>query len=269
MIVTLPEYRLSFQLMIYSSVHRSQFDVTKRFLVAHNWINTNVRNILDESDAILHPKYQLIYTVGKQLPPDGNDLRWLVIQSLLKRVPFHMKRLQAELGDEAIEFDHEYLKKCNIFGSAQVNSRSDVFTSCRILDENLVFPRLKAALSNDFLNGQLDIVFQEPNTAMKEGLKIALYQDPDKVDPKYLLTLLAAFTEREQNIIFILCGYLRLEVLKLTLMKRWRVNYGVDPNGERLMAIPFKAKDVAAKRTEFGHPDVAICFTHLAYYYSG
>ncbi|KAG4070074.1 hypothetical protein HA402_013734 [Bradysia odoriphaga] len=268
-IVTLPEYRLSFQLMMYNSVPKREFDVTRRFLVAHDWINTNVRNILDESDAILHPKYQLIYSVGKQLPPDGNDLRWLVIQSLLKRVPFHMKQLQDELGDEAIEFDREYLKKCNIFGGTQVNSRPDVFTSCRILDGHLVFPRLNEALTNDFLNGQLDIVFQEPITALKESLKVAFFEDPEKVDPKYLEALLAPFSERERNIVLILCGYLRLEVLKLTLMKRWRVSYGVEPNGERLMAIPFKAKDVAAKRTEFGHPDVAICFTHLSYYYSG
>lgn len=35
------------------------------------------------------------------------------------------------------------------------------------------------------------------------------------------------------------------------------------------MAIPFKAKDVAAEMTEFGHPDVAICLTQLSYYYSG
>jgi hypothetical protein len=35
------------------------------------------------------------------------------------------------------------------------------------------------------------------------------------------------------------------------------------------MAVPFRAKDVAADRTEFGHPDVAIVLTQLSYYYSG
>lgn len=35
------------------------------------------------------------------------------------------------------------------------------------------------------------------------------------------------------------------------------------------MAVPFRAKDVAAERAEFGHPDVAIVFTVLSYYYSG
>ena len=36
----------------------------------------------------------------------------------------------------------------------------------------------------------------------------------------------------------------------------------------RLMAVPFRAKDVAADRTEFGHPDVALVLTQLSYYYS-
>jgi len=35
------------------------------------------------------------------------------------------------------------------------------------------------------------------------------------------------------------------------------------------MAVPFRAKDVATDRTEFGHPDVAILLSQLSYYYSG
>ena len=35
------------------------------------------------------------------------------------------------------------------------------------------------------------------------------------------------------------------------------------------MAVPFRAKDVAADNTEFGHPDIAIGLTQLFYYYDG
>lgn len=72
-----------------------------------------------------------------------------------------------------------------------------------------------------------------------------------------------------QDTILILAGLLKYEVLRVVLSKRWRVNYGVFDKGHRKMAIPFKAKDVAAEMTEFGQPDVAIAFTHLSYYYSG
>ncbi|CAF4557907.1 unnamed protein product, partial [Rotaria magnacalcarata] len=66
-------------------------------------------------------------------------------------------------------------------------------------------------------------------------------------------------------------GLLSSEVLFVTLKKRYRVNFGVNPNPKfnRLMAVPFRAKDVAAENTEFGHPDVGLVLTQISYYYSG
>ena len=60
-------------------------------------------------------------------------------------------------------------------------------------------------------------------------------------------------------------------MLYAALKRRYRVNFGVNYNSklDRLMAVPFRAKDVAADNTEFGHPDVAILLTQLSYYYSG
>lgn len=65
-VLTKPEYRLSFQLKMYESIQISNVDMSKSILEVLKWLNENVRNILDESDAILQPKYQLIYTVGNQ-----------------------------------------------------------------------------------------------------------------------------------------------------------------------------------------------------------
>lgn len=265
-ILTLPEYRLSFQLKIYESIRKGHINIAKSFLHVHKWINTNVRNILDESDAILQPKYQLIYTVGNQLSPDGGFERWFVTQALLKRVPVHMKALYKKYGKDKIEFDDEYIKKGCVFGASKVNYRSDVFTPCRILDET-IFGDLKAALVEEFLNGKLQIAFSV-DSSMKNDLDCVLTQK--EVDKKTLM-MIENFPLKERNTIMILSGLLRFEVLKLVLTKRWRVSYGVDKTqkGKRKMAIPFKAKDVAAEMTEFGHPDAAICFTQLSYYYSG
>ena len=74
------------------------------------------------------------------------------------------------------------------------------------------------------------------------------------------------------NLFLIIRGLLSSEVMLLVaLKKRYRVNYGVNPSASfnRLMAVPFRAKDVVADRTEFGHPDVALVLTQLSYYYSG
>lgn len=276
-ILTLPEYRLSFQLKMYELIQSQHIQnekytkdeiikIAQSMLEVHKWMNKNVRNILDESDAILQPKYQLIYTVGNQLYPDGRSLRWLVTQAVLKHVPDHMRRLYVEYGKDKIEFDENYVKNGNVVGWPKVSFRSDVFTPCRILDEN-VFHALKSALIEDFLEGRLDLDFNDISASKKEKLKHILTEKA--IDRETFLKIKGKLTEHDLNTILILSGLLRFEILKLTLTKRWRVHYGVNVNGRRKMAIPFKAKGVAAEMTEFGHPDVAVCFTQMSYYYSG
>lgn len=265
-ILTLPEYRLSFQLKIYESVCKGDFSQANHFLAAHKWINKYIRSILDESDAILHAKYQLIYTIGNQMPLDGGSSRWTVIQALFKRIPHHMKMLYEKHGNEKIEFDKNYLKNRQLYGADKVSYRSDVFTPCRILDES-IYSELKDALVNDFVDGKINITFTE---IVKKSEKHLIQLLSDKyIDKKSFGKLMAEFPEGKHLMLLIVGGLLRFEVLRLVMTKRWRVNYGVNEKSIRKMAIPFKAKDVAAEMTEFGHPDVALGFTHLSYYYSG
>lgn len=264
-ILTLPEYRLSFQLKMYEAPSKNEMECAKELLKIHKWLNKNVRNILDESDAILHPKYQLIYTLGEQLSLDGGAHRWTVIQALLKQLPYHLKKLWEHFGDEKIEFDSNYVKKGKVYGTSSMAFRPDVFTPCRILD-NYVYETLKTRLIDDFLRGKLNVsAGMVPST--KEILKLLLNEGDVSSDT--FNELFEKLTPTQQTTILILSGFLRYDVLQLVLSKRWRVNYGFNEHGPRKMAIPFKAKDVAAEMTEFGHPDVAICLTQLSYYYSG
>ncbi|XP_055306475.1 uncharacterized protein LOC129570781 [Sitodiplosis mosellana] len=265
-ILTLPEYRLSFQLKIYETVKKGDINTAREFLAAHKWINANVRSILDESDAILHAKYQLIYTVGSQFSIDGGSKRWVVTQALLKRVPFHMKRLYHEHGEEKLEFNIDYVENGHVYGAPKVDYRDDVFTPCRILNQS-IYPLLKEALIDDFLDGRMNITFPEVSASTKKGLRVLM--SATVIDEQTFQSAFKDLSVADRKTILILSGLLRFEVLKLVLTKRWRVSYGVNENGTRKMAIPFKAKDVAAEMTEFGHPDVAICLTQLSYYYSG
>lgn len=227
-----------------------------------------MRSILDESDAILHAKYQLIYTVGGQLPIDGGSQRWLVTQALLKRVPHHIKMFYDKYGEEKLEFNVDYVKNGHVYGASHgIDFREDVFTPCRILDQSFIYPLLKQALIDDFLEGRMNIPFQEVAPKTKNGIREVM--SATVIDEQTFEASLEALDVQQRNIILILSGLLRFEVLRLVMIKRWRVNYGINENGTRKMAIPFKAKDVAAEMTEFGHPDVAICLTQLSYYYSG
>lgn len=74
-----------------------------------------------------------------------------------------------------------------------------------------------------------------------------------------------------KHTILILRGLLSYDILYFILSKRWKVQYGVNENSERGLwqAVPFRAKDVAAERAQFAHPDIAIGLTQLSYYYSG
>ena len=56
-------------------------------------------------------------------------------------------------------------------------------------------------------------------------------------------------------------GLLCYNILAHALMKRYRINFGIDKRRKSRMAVPFKAKDIASDSTEFGHSDVAILLT--------
>lgn len=240
------------------SKEQPNYKLVKCISDALEMIRKNVRNVLDESDAILQPKYQLIYTVGNQSDPYGGALRWSVVQAVLKRVSKHMKNTYTKYNEEKIEL-------IDLTDAEKYRDRDDVFTPFRILDET-IFDELKSALIDDFLDRKLDIDFPRMNDTTKSHLKLLLTH---QVPHTAAFQVINDFSATEQNTIWILSGLLRFEVLKLALMRRWHVNYGVNPNGHRKMAVPFRAKDVAAEMTEFGHPELAICLTQLSYYYSG
>lgn len=249
--MSLPEYQLSLQLKLYESIQKKELENATKLLSIQTWLNSNIRGILDESDAILQPKYQLIYTLGNQLPLDGGIQRWIVMQALLKRVPHHMKVLHESQGIDCIEFDSQPTKP-------------NEFSHCRILKDS-IYSKLKKAIIDDVFADRIEIRLPEMSAATRRQIEAFLSEEGDVKFDSFSNEL----TKDYQNVILILNGILQFDVLKLMLVKRWRVNYGINPKGKRKMAVPFRAKDVAADMTEFGHPDVAIGFTQLSYYYSG
>jgi hypothetical protein len=68
--------------------------------------------------------------------------------------------------------------------------------------------------------------------------------------------------------IYLLRGLLVHRILIMSLKKRWNVQYGLHPERDPI-AVPFHAKGVPSEQAEWGHPDVAILFTILSFYYGG
>ncbi|CAF4941742.1 unnamed protein product, partial [Rotaria sp. Silwood1] len=70
-VMTAPEYLLSFDLLAIDKCRRNEFEAARSMLTVQRWSKKFVRDVLDESDEVLHVKYQLIYTVGRQQQIDG------------------------------------------------------------------------------------------------------------------------------------------------------------------------------------------------------
>ncbi|OXA45054.1 hypothetical protein Fcan01_20247 [Folsomia candida] len=102
-IMTIPEHRLSFQLKGYEKCRARLIEDATPLINQRTWVNENVRDVLDESDEILHAKYQLIYTLGSQLSVDGGAQRWEVAQSVLKILQARMLDLQKQFGDSFVD----------------------------------------------------------------------------------------------------------------------------------------------------------------------
>ncbi|UJR20208.1 hypothetical protein I4U23_023339 [Adineta vaga] len=243
-VLTAPEDILSFDLLTMDKCRREEFDVGQSMLTLQRWLKRYIRDVLDESDEILHVKYQLIYTIGGQQQVDGGVSRWETIQSILDLVKKHAAEISRTFTNEVCYKPPE---------------RKSAFPQFR-LQSQVPFPQLCKNIADDWLN-QRSLRHNAKDAVLSFILKTELSVD----------TLLNKFPLYDLQLFLIVRGLLSAEVLLVTLKKRYRVNYGINPNLSlnRLLAVPFRAKDVATDRTEFGHPDVALVLTHLTYYYSG
>jgi hypothetical protein len=90
------------------------------------------------------------------------------------------------------------------------------------------------------------------------------------LDNKLLQRVAKLFADEHtaSKILLLLRGLLRNRILLLCLIKRWNVQYGLHPKRDPI-AVPFEAKGIPSEQAEFGHPDAAILFTCLAFYYTG
>ncbi|CAF3592606.1 unnamed protein product [Rotaria sp. Silwood1] len=243
-VLTSPEDILSFDLLTIDKCRRKEFDAGRSMLSIQRWMKTFARDVLDESDEILHVKYQLIYSIGRQQQVDGGSERWKTIQLVLSLVKQHTTNIAQQYHDD-------------IFYKAS-ESRSS-FPEFRLLNHR-PFPELCQRIANAWLN--------EKNYRRIDQQHILSFilDANSSVD-----CLIDRFPYSTIQLFLIMRGLLSSEVLFVALKKRYRVNFGVNQNPKfnRLMAVPFRAKDVAAENIEFGHPDVAIVLTQLSYYCNG
>ncbi|PBL01428.1 hypothetical protein ARMGADRAFT_1059170 [Armillaria gallica] len=256
-LVIQPEHILSFRLMCVDHLIHAPFDPDEEdvetpsaaLLDLQEWIIAHSRDILDESDEILHWRYQLIYTIGQQRPLEGYPDRWTTIQQIFSLVANCALTIQQEfpLG-------------------VDIRSRDSSFPFFRITQRE-AGDALVASVCSKILNGQL------PNYPFFSRLPIDVVQT--FITQLHIGNDVAraiqdqCFETNTWRLLLMLRGLFAHGILHYVLSsRRWRVDYGLDLS-RSLLAVPYRAKDVPSLLAEFGHPDVAISLTCLSYYYSG
>ncbi|KIO03173.1 hypothetical protein M404DRAFT_146433 [Pisolithus tinctorius Marx 270] len=251
-LVVQPEHILSFKLL---SVEKQLDDTTgiaEPLLQTQRWLHSHARDILDESDEILHVRNQLIYAIGSQKPLEGSPTRWSTTQQILHLVKKHAPALHA---------DFPFGVECE-----PCHRRGGAFPHIRILHQE-AGNELISRIAQDVIDGQL-LNFSGVRGIERTAIRHFITHMDVACSEVQVTRDYCGGTAMWMTLLH-LRGLLASGILLFALTeRRWRVGYGLAPS-RTMLAVPYRAKDVPAPRAEFSHPDIAIVLTCLSYYYGG
>ncbi|KAI9369296.1 hypothetical protein BJX61DRAFT_549716 [Aspergillus egyptiacus] len=249
-LIALPEHILSFRLLGQDLASRGS-NVADRVIRLAAWLQDTCRNVIDESDEVLDPKFQLVYTVGHQRTMDGHSDRWEIAQALF-----------TILESEAIELQRE---DPTCLGIEQRDARYPMFHFLKDGTLDRLIQRVLVVIDK---GGLPSVPFtQWTRQVRRSALHFIQFTGTMIRDEKVVREALDGTIVLQR--LLILRGLLAHGIFRFAVGgKRWLVDYGLHPS-RCLMAVPFRAKGVPSDNAEFGHPDVAIVLTCLSYYYHG
>ena len=266
MLIAAPEHILAFKLCGLQCLADGKTDLGKDMVAFQTELEqTLCRDVLDESDFTLAVRTQLVYPSGDLTAIDGAPYRWQLVQQLL-----------ALVQDHAVAISSKYAE-----GLKVIPQKLGGYPTIHILHQSIE-DVLHDLLVQDVCNGIVPLFRLEPERIatldtkrasaagaknFKRLLKRALVEDDHSADIATAAGLFADVKAVENGLLLVR-GLIKHGILMTCLKKRWNVQYGLHPDRWPI-AVPFEARGVPSERSEFGHPDVSIIFTCLAFYYSG
>ncbi|KAL4078051.1 hypothetical protein J3A83DRAFT_4476741 [Scleroderma citrinum] len=256
-LVAQPDHILSFKLMTVEKQCDQDENIAAELLRTEllkmqRWLNLHTRDILDECDALLHVRNQLVYTIGSQRPLQSFPERWTTTQQLLGLVKRRATSLQI----------------CFPRGVEVEPRPHGAFPHLRILHheagKELILMIIKDIMDGLLPNANFNHAPQNVRGAIINFLTLI------DIDSSEVQTVwdYAGDADTWSGLLH-LRGLLAFGILLFALKeRRWRVDFGLAPWRTGL-AVPYRAKDVPAPRAEFGQPDVTVVLTCLSYYYNG
>ncbi|KAJ5794287.1 hypothetical protein N7457_000886 [Penicillium paradoxum] len=258
-LLTQPEYILSLKLMCIENFIGGKLDAGRSLLQCLRFFHEYSRDIVDESDENFSVKFEQIYTMGAQAPVEFSPQRWAIVHEVLAILQSHAPGVIQDYP-HSIELESQ--------GLARVSR-------IRLLHRDAEIVLIERVAAHICAKGIVSLpMFRQPETIRQAVLKYVTLQDltPEDIDAVENPVEHNFWTEDTMNALLLLRGLLAGGVLGFCFgQKRWRVNYGSDPNRSppTKLAVPFRAKDNPSLKSEFSHPDVIIILTSLNYYYAG
>ena len=230
-LVIQPEHILSQKLMHVDTLLTSDGNcengpIADKLGVLQKWVAKASRDVLDESDEILHVRYQLVYTSGEQMPVDDHPNRWTTIQQVFGR-------LQAQANGLHTRFPKKFEME-TVVGGLPIIRIHDSAVSHEV-SSLLIDDALKGGLSN------LPLYVLPP--PIREATRRFMTQRDFSIEDRDSIHSHCAGTPMLKGILLLrgllmdgegILGYVLRE-------RRWRVDYGLDPS-RTLLAVPYRAK---------------------------
>jgi hypothetical protein len=194
--------------------------------ILQGWLTKVSRDVIDESDEILHPRYQLVYATGEQIPVDDHPNRWTTIQHVFGLLQTHAVKLQASFP-KMLEID------MTLGG----------FPIIRILDP-AIFRQIAILIIDDALKGLIPNLTLDslPLPIRAAARRFMTQTEVSDVDHTLIHSYCAGTTLF--NGILLFRGLLMdgEGIISYVLReRRWRVDYGLDPS-RTVLAVPYRAK---------------------------
>ncbi|KAK6519193.1 hypothetical protein TWF281_003882 [Arthrobotrys megalospora] len=252
LMICLPEHTLSFMLSGLQRLSDGRIEEARPMVRLQGWLNKFSRDVLDESDFTLAVRTQLIYPSGSQKAFDGHPHRWKTAEALLQLVESYLTDLQ-EKHPRSLEVVRR-----------STGGYPFIYFLRRDAEETLI-----KRLVNDICTGKTTILPMTDRPA-KVQRAVKEFISEAKIDVNLPGEIRSLFSDKAAVLktIYLLRGLFVHRILLLALKKRWNVQYGLHPTRDPV-AVPYHAKGVPSEQAEWGHPDVAILFTCLSFYYHG
>jgi len=229
-LVVQPEHILSQKLMcitlLTSCDDSHKLPVAKELNVLQDWLVKVSRDVLDESDEILHVRHQLVYTAGEQRSIEDHPNRWSTTQQVFGLLREHAAELHADFPQ-----------------TFELGQTEEGFPTMRVLSRE-VSRRMSSLVAEDALGGALSTLsLAVLSPPMSEATRRFITQKEVSVEDHELIRSRCAGTTLWSGILLLrgllvdgdgILGYVLME-------PRWRVDYGLDPR-RTLLAVPYRAK---------------------------